>query len=461
MHQFSEARDAEYSFRTKIFLWIFYFSIYLLLAFAVRDLPDQINTLTISASQLIHSGEYATHDPAYFATAALDIAQNGWVTQENSWILNLWPPGFILLQALLLKFFSTEAPIFLILQVLMAGLCAWLSIQLADFLLQTFNRQTAFLIPLLIFSFPVSRMFLLQPSGIVFGEGFAIVFFLLGMLNLVKATELPPAKNSFFAGIFLALAAYFRTQFDLILLVLSAIGTISIFYFFAKSIKNGIIPQASKNFAKNLLIALVTIHMVMLPWRLYHQYKHHTIKWVQTDSVAYGNSIRSEAELRRVDGDFVVAGRGNLACIIDPSTCDAKGDARKYFFETFRNNVIKWYSLKYQIFPKYWFASIENWTKIPVKRTLVDVILNSVILATILASWCILALHRARIQAACQMILVFNLAVYSAYWLIFTIQQFETRYFYFPKIFGIVNFILLVALCRNPAKSEEIRESSR
>ena len=41
--------------------------------------------------------------PTYFATAAIDIAENGWISSYNDWIFNLWPPGFVLLEASIIK----------------------------------------------------------------------------------------------------------------------------------------------------------------------------------------------------------------------------------------------------------------------------------------------------------------------------------------------------------------------
>ncbi len=152
-------------------------------AFWVRDIPNQQDAFN-TIQQLINASKMG--DPASFATAAIDIAANGWISSTNEWILNLWPPGFILLEALIIKVMGINAPVILVLQILAAGLFSIVLVQLYTQLKNSVNSRLAFILPLLIFAFPVSRVLLLQPTGISLGESFAIGFFLLGALLAFK-----------------------------------------------------------------------------------------------------------------------------------------------------------------------------------------------------------------------------------------------------------------------------------
>lgn len=159
-------------------LWagVIYFLILLGIALWVRDIPNQPDAFNATLQQLIKTSA-GMGDPGSFATAAIDIAENGWISSSNKWILHLWPPGFILLGAFNVKVLGPEAPVVFVLQLLAAGLFSVMLVLFYDLLRDCVNSSIAFLLPLLIFTFPVSRIFLLQPIGITLGESFSIGFF--------------------------------------------------------------------------------------------------------------------------------------------------------------------------------------------------------------------------------------------------------------------------------------------
>ena len=126
----------------------------------VHDIPKQFGNLSLfelTIDNLIKAS--ALNDPKSFAVAAIDIAKNGWISSANDWIFNLWPPGFILLEASIIKVFGVGAPLVLILQILGSVLFATVLIQLCSLLRENMNFKFSFFLPLLIFSFPVSRVF--------------------------------------------------------------------------------------------------------------------------------------------------------------------------------------------------------------------------------------------------------------------------------------------------------------
>ena len=144
-------------------LWVgaVYFLTLLGIALWVRDIPNQPDVFNTTLQQLINTSA-AMGDPASFATAAIDVAENGWISRVNSWIFTLWPPGFILLEALILKVLGPEAPVLLVLQILAAVLFSIVLTLLHNSLSESLKSKAVFILPLLIFAFPVSRVFLLQ-----------------------------------------------------------------------------------------------------------------------------------------------------------------------------------------------------------------------------------------------------------------------------------------------------------
>jgi hypothetical protein len=422
---------------------ISYFYILLSIALLVTDIPTQYDAST-TAEDIIRTSVLG--DPKWFATTAVDIATNGSVSSSNNWVLNLWPPGFVFLEALIIKIFGLEAPIILILQILAAGLFAGVLTLLYRLLRENLNESISFILPLTIFAFPTSRVFLLQPVGLSFGESFAIGFFLIGLLLSLRSVQWHNLGLAIYAGICFALAAYFRSQFEIILLAMTVCGLLPIVFARLKPfIKFRTRSQTSA--AKIILVTLLVAHAAMLPWRIYHWANNGSLAWVYTSSVTFGNSVATTEHLESVGGGFVVAGRGNLTCRIDPATCGDKVNAKRLFIKTFLSHPVQWYSLKLEVLGEYWFSPTENWTAVSVAATPMSYVINTFFLIAIVAAILLLLVRKVRLHISWPVLAWLSLSLLSAYGLIFTVQQFEVRYFYFPKIIGVVLFFIVVSMC--------------
>ena len=423
---------------------VIYFLILLCIALWVRDIPNELDAFSLTLQQLIITTQMG--DPGYFATAAIDIAENGWISSNNQWILNLWPPGFILLEALIIKVLGPEVPAILVLQILAAALFSFVLVLLYDLLHASMNSKVAFALPLLIFAFPVSRVFLLQPTGITLGESFSIGFFLLFILLAIRSVGRNSLQNAIYAGLCLALSVYFRSQFEIILLALTVWGVLFVIAIKLTPLQKFIEQGNVKSVVKTVAIALFVAHAATFPWRAYHWVYQESPNWVFTSSVTFGNSVMSTEQLEAKNGGFVVAGGGNLVCRIDPATCGDTVNAKKLFIKTFIEHPIEWYSLKFDVIGKYWFSSVENWTAISIDHTFFDIVVNGLLLIILIAIIVLLLIHKARSHKSWALLMWINLSLFSTYFLIITVQQFESRYFYFPKIAGVVMILIVSSL---------------
>lgn len=432
-------------FRLKA-LWagLGYFLILAGLAFWVRDIPGQPDAFKTTLTQLIKTGEMS--DPRYFATATLDVANNGWISSANEWIFNLWPPGFVLLQASIVKIMGREAPVILVLQVLAAALFSVVLVLLFELLIRFVNVRIAFALPLLIFAFPVSRVFLLQPTGISLGESFAIGLFLLGILLAFNSVIRKSPWYAAYAGLCLGLSAYFRSQFEIILLSLTAWGFLLLIATQLINLRKFIEPVFVKSTIKTIGIALLIAHATTLPWRAYHWINQESPQWVFTKDVVFTNSVMTSEFLEKAGGGFVVAGGGNLVCRINISACGDTVNAKNLFIKTFIENPTKWYALKFDVIGEYWFSSVQNWVTVGTKATTIDIVTNAFLLLALVVLAFLLVAKRIRSYGIWLLLIWFNVSLFSAYLLIFTLAHFEARYFYFPKIVGI--FMVLIVVCR-------------
>jgi hypothetical protein len=434
---------------------LFYLLILLAIALWVRDVPNQPDAFATTLPLLIQTSEFY-RDPVSFATAALDIAAHGWISPENDWILNLWPPGFVLLEALIVKIVGQQGPSIFVLQLAAAALFAGFMTLVYQLLRPGLGRWLALLLPMVIFVFPMARLFLLEPQGVVLGESYAIGFFLIGVVCTVFATRQNTLRRAAYAGASIALAAYFRSQFEVLLLSLSFWGVLLVAWLAARRYRSPLAKGNSdsmRNLVMTIVVTLIVAHALTLPWRIYHWVHQRSVSWVQTSSLIFINSVRTSEDLERNHGDFIVAGAGNLTCRIDPSTCGHTDEARALFMRTFLNHPIEWYSLKLAVIGPYWFSSIEHFSVASPPGPL-EVFTNAILLVLLAGLAAIVCIPAAWRQPFGLLSLWLDIAIFSAYGLLFSLTHFEVRYFYFPKIYGASMFLLQAALAYSIHKEE-------
>lgn len=440
-------------------LWLgtIYFLTLLSIALWVRDIPNQPDAYTVTLEGLIKTSTMS--DPASFATAAIDIAKNGWISPENQWIFNLWPPGFVLLEASILKVMGHDTPAILVLQILAALLFAIVLTQLHAVLKPRINNKAAAFFPLLIFAFPVSRVFLLEPKGITLGESFSVGFFLLFVLLVLRATTAGAIRYAAYAGLCLALSAYFRSQYEIILMSLTGCGILlAILSRFTLIMGlNGSLPFKSPS-VKVVALALFVAHATTIPWRLYHWSHQHGPVWVTTSTLTFENSVRSTEYLESIRGEWVVAGGGNLTCRISPDTCGDTANAKTLLFKTFMAHPGEWYRLKSEAISEYWFSSTQNWGAVIFQPTFMDFVTNGLLLIFLAVTVGLLLTRKVRSHVLWPVLIWINVSLISAYALIFTFAHFEVRYFYFPKIAGM--FMLPLVLSLYFDRREQYRSAS-
>lgn len=432
-----------------------YFLVLLSIALWIRDIPNQPDPFNTTLQQ-IASGATNLSDPSSFATAAIDIAETGRIRLSHEWFFNLWPPGFMFLEASIIMVFGPGAPVILILQILATALFSIVLVLLYDILnVHIASKFAALILPLLIFTFPVSRVFLLQPTGITLGETFSIGFFLIFVLLSFGAVERHSLRYAAYAGFCLALSAYFRSQFEFILLVLSGWGIFVIIAIKLTRLRKSIEPKFLKSSVKTIVIILLVAHVATIPWRVYRwiYFYHGNPSWVDTIDLYYRNAVMTSDHLKSMKGDWLVAGGANLVCRIDPSTCGDTANSKNLFFRTFIEHPIEWYSLKFEMIGEYWFASLRDWGPVVEKPSFMDVVTNGLLLFALISLVPLLLTRKVRSHGSWILLMWFTLSVFSAYMVIFTFAPLEVRYFYFPKIAGITMLLIVACMyCRSAKK---------
>lgn len=422
-------------------LWVFLLYVILLgvIAFGTYDRNLEYAAWSMTIDELIRDVT-RVGDPISFATAGVDIFETGWIRQENTWIFNLWPPGISLLHAAVLFVLGREAPILGVFQCLALLLHSSFAFALYTTLRLYLNKPFAFLGGCLPYLFPVTAAYLLHPTGVALGETFAAGFFGLGVLAALSAENQQNYLRAVLAGICFALSAYFRSQFEFILLVFVVFSFAAFVIFMIPTIRRGFgLRRLVKSFTC-LAVVIVISQAALLPWRMYHLVNHGSAKWVFTTDLVLQNSIKTDEQLNANFGSFVERGGGNVVCEINPSSCGRTEDARNLYFNTLLNQPIEWIAFKAALLPTYWFSPVGT------AHIFIQVGYNSILALFLLASAVMILFVKSirQISAWISMFLIGGTVV-AAYSAIFTLVHFEARYFYFLKFISPVFFMISLA----------------
>ncbi len=443
----------------------FWFAVYFLFSVCigvlVRDISGQPDLFATAENFMAPESVTKLNDSISFVSGAMEIYHHGWVQPQSQWLVKLWPPGFMATEGLIFKLFGIDAPFIFILLLLNAALVAlMLSLMRVNALAVT-SPLVAALLPIVPFAFPVTRLFLLQPSGIVLGEGLSIALFMTSMLLVPMAVRRRSLPLGACAGLALALAAYFRSQFELlvVLLTLGAVLLVVVYFLFFRKRLSDKDRQHINYVIKTVAVMLFSAHMVMAPWRIHNLYEPSTgnTSWVQTKILVFTNAGKTDQELIDAGGEWIVLGGGNVACKVEPSYCGKSEEGR--FYEALMHHPVEWIAYKAAAFPDYWFSSLKNFTLIRYPATAVGFVTNFLLLVLVFLN--IFLLLKIRRHPDFPVYFWQCLSFYACSFSIFLLVHYETRYFYALKIYGAFTFFTLLPVAWNVLKSPRINGLSK
>lgn len=412
--------------------WGFYFSA--LMAIAMLSTVSPIKGWTYSLVDAAMGSGYG--DPKYFAAAAMDISTHGWITDNTRWTFNLWPPGFMLLEGALLKLFGINAPMPILLLILSASLFAAVMTEMRHTLNGAMGRLS-WLAPLIIFSFPAARIFLLGITGLLFGEWLSIGCIMGAILMLMRKT----LRGTILAGFLFAISAYTRSQYEFFLdvLLLVSIGMMALSFYWNKQSN-----PAYWKLSKYLFLSLIVAQILMLPWRLYHSLDGGDLRWVYTGPTLVTASLSTDAALIAGGRDWMRVGGVNVACHIAPEHC-GKEDAGTYL-RIFKDHPFEWVSKKIELLPKYWFSSSSSLAGPAIATGVGETVFNVLFLICFIGTFALHWLNRKNDSGILWWSVTLGIVI--AHFFIVIFSHLEVRYFFFIKIYSAFSFLLLLPIVR-------------
>lgn len=393
--------------------------------------------------------QFGLQDAASFAKGALSIYKNNSLEPNLRYIFNLWPPGFILLEVIILKVFGTQAPLAGIIQLLAIFSFAIVLNFFRIYLSYYTNTVLAVLIPCLLLCSSLLSSFMIGARWVLFGETFSISFTLDGIFLLLLAYHNTNKKLAIIAGVCFALSAYFRSQFETFFMIatfnLIMIMLIWKLYEKRKQVATTTSYKLNSELRSALILimfSLISFHALTIPYKIYNG----SFLWVKTSQLILSNNFIPTEELTKENAQFLIAGGANTGCLVDETNCIKirkqiinnellPEQLKNIALITLLKHPYKWLSLKANLLPQFWFnhqyrdLAAYNFHQ-PIKS--ID-IFNYIFLCCFIFSIICILLSINNPYSLINFWL--SSSICYAYLGIFIITHYEERYFYFFKLY--------------------------
>lgn len=389
-------------------------------------------------------------DIASYVRGAFALEEHG-LNAFSSLGFGTWPPGFSLLELILIRLNVVPLPLALFL--VASSLWAFVFFRLYALLKQSVGLRAVYAagLPMLLLLVPFVSDFYLW-NGILMSEPISTALFAIATLDLWRlvASKLQiTLSRAIFIGVLFALAAYIKAQFDLIVdaLVVVSFVVIAINYYLKKH-SNKHDCQELKKLSKSIFVIFLSYQACVLPYKSFMAVHGHGANMASVTYI-FESVWQDENRLIQNGAGFFVSGGGNSMCVISPLKCrefkERRAMGETISINEYRNSAFKvaltqpldLLSFKLPYFWKSW--KVNNYED-PFKQTWL-ILFNYALFALIfLASVCRIIKNRTQGLA--------ELALFSALFVGSTafsfIVHFEPRYLLPVKLFGV--FWVMVAI---------------
>jgi hypothetical protein len=427
--------------------WLIQFLVMLIfIFFHGLNTPHGLVTLQLSPQRMAQV--FGFSDQGSYLQAALNLIATGKNTPQWAWVLNLWPPGMVWLDAGIIRFSPLDygVTIGLITALLWSATLALLT--------WPFMRRGKLALVVLVAELAIlgtspfqSWMF---DEGLFYADGLAAGAFLLGLALIVNRLRSSAPlqvwiRDGIYVGITFAAAIYLRAAYQLVPWALGALALVIATLMIVKRIRKR--PTADLGRQALLLIsAALIVPILMHPYTVFVQEDRDRTQFVMTEDLVYESVWRSQ-QLNEVPQWGLDTG-STLGCDIDPAECalihTAKSQGKVFTPPELRRALIKaivahplqFAGNRVSVVSHQWFAD-EPWQGL----------LYFALLITAIWAACLLAV---RGRWALLIIPIMALAMMAP----FAIVHVEVRYLIPLKLIGLLSPILLLLLKERPARSK-------
>jgi hypothetical protein len=438
---------------------------------------------TATAEELVPN--LGDQDPSHYVGLGYDIAQAGRIPADRPvsftelqprarHVLNLWPPGMYLAYAALFAVFGPDMPVALVVGLVTALIWAALLTAFVDLLARHLRWFAVAAVFVLLLASDVVQQRILG-DRLLWSEG---LFTWLVLAAVYAAARAAGARSdatrlgwAAAVGALLGLSAYVRTVAEplgwLMLVVVAVWGGLTLVRSWWRRRRAADAPApASPGWRKQLLallLAAVAFQVVTVPWRVYaaRTLRPGDYRWTTATNRYWHHSWMPDSEFYARGQGWLVTGRPNTPCKVDPDTCAriARYERRqpfpysgqgRYTEDDYRNLAIEALTHHPVAFAADRLYYVNRaWFWLPQERA-PEYFQNAIALVAVVAtSWLVVRRFR-RVGPDLLTLLFPGLFLVSVVPLVFL--HFEPRYFATIKVVALVLPAVLLASDRDAAK---------
>jgi len=265
---------------------------------------------------------YQLNDPASLARAA----------KSGASVAAFWPPGLVILLSAMYSV-SINFPVGVVLVFISCALWAGVLTLIVTCFLKNTGSVILSIVPAFLFIGLVDLgkydIAYLVGTGVFSTETYSTALFLMGIGLLAIQLEGNSLNIivSIVSGAILAIAAYFRAQFDIIMVVATML------FLLIAAVRFTIINVIRRPFQRkirsplralqSILVVLITYHACTFPYRLTHYWS-----WIDTSNNGVWKLVWDRPEEIPPELAFVVQSGLTAGCVVDPDLCDALNQRR-------------------------------------------------------------------------------------------------------------------------------------
>jgi hypothetical protein len=274
--------------------------------------------------------KFGGSDAGSLLNAAISLRAHEAIAPDALWVYNLWPPAMIWVDRVLLSFESRfDIPI--VLSMVLLNCAVWATFLAICFtlILRVCGLRLAILFSAGIFLYSGLNSWGVR-GGLFYSDSFGAMAFCLGILTLFMAWRASTRKQqillSILAGVFLAVACYFRASFELVAdatLVISIVLIVLSLFLFRSLRANGAARATTRTLIP-LFVMSAAAQLLLTPWRLYVGAKVRSggdFRWTTTSDLTSAARWIPDKVLLDAGAGFAAEGHSNWACIDDRVQC--------------------------------------------------------------------------------------------------------------------------------------------
>ena len=457
--------------------WLVQFVVVLVfIFFQGLNTPHGLVTLQLAPKRMAQI--FGFSDQGSYLQAAMSLIATGHNTQQWAWVLNLWPPGMVWLDAGIIRFSPLDygVTIGLITALLWSTTLALLT---WPFMRGVKPTLVVLLLELAILGTSPFQSWMFD-EGLFYADGLAAGSFLLGLaliVNRVRSTAPVPIwiRDGIYVGIAFAVAIYLRAAYQLVPWALAALALVIAGMIIVKKIRRQPPGDLGRQ-AILLMVGALTIPILMQPYTAFVQQDRGRTQFVMTQDLVYEGAWKSD-QLDTVP-QWGLDGGSTLGCDIDPGECAlihraksggkvfTPGELRHALVEAIVAHPLQFVGNRVSYVARQWFADElgsyfhekSDYKSGPGSYSSSDNLnpgqglLYLVLLIAAIAAGCILAL---RGRWALLIVPVMALAILAP----FAIVHVEVRYLIPLKLIGLLAPILMLMLREQPSPRSRGSES--